>query len=165
MLSKLIIEKVIESQKERLNFIDSGLPRKIANTTSLSSHALIVSGIRRCGKSTLLQQIHKEYSNESIYLNFEDPRLAGFDLSDSNRLHEITTKEKNQFISSMKYRILINGKVLSGFGLMRAAGFLLQVLMHRCSVKSWGLNLPEGIFHRNFPRFRITNTWNLPISL
>ena len=93
MLSKLIIEQVVVSQKERLNLMNPGLPRSITDFTSLSSHALIVSGIRRCGKSTLLQQINRTFSGQSIYLNFEDPRLAGFDLSDFNRIHEIAVKE------------------------------------------------------------------------
>lgn len=61
MLSKLIIEQVIDSQKERLILMDSGLSRSINDFSDLTSHALIVSGIRRCGKSTLLQQINKTY--------------------------------------------------------------------------------------------------------
>ncbi len=92
MLSKLIIEQVIESQKERLLKLDRGLPRLITGYGKLSTHAFIVSGIRRCGKSTLLQQINHNFSEQSIYLNFEDPRLAGFDLSDLNRLNEIALK-------------------------------------------------------------------------
>jgi hypothetical protein len=93
MLSKLIIEQVIESQKERLTLMNPGLPRNISEYIGLTSHALIVSGIRRCGKSTWLQQINKTYESGSVYLNFEDPRLAGFDISDFNRLHEIVVKE------------------------------------------------------------------------
>jgi hypothetical protein len=95
MLSQLIIEQVIDSQKQRLIHLDSGLARKFSEITNLTTHAFIVSGIRRCGKSTLLQQIHKTFSNDSIYLNFEDPRLAGFDLSDLNRLQEIAVKNGN----------------------------------------------------------------------
>ena len=93
MLSKLIIEQVIESQKQRLTLLDTGLPRAVSDFSDLTTHALIVSGIRRCGKSTLLQQLHKTFSRNSIYLNFEDPRLSGFDLSDFNRLQEIAVKE------------------------------------------------------------------------
>ncbi|MCK9404753.1 MAG: ATP-binding protein [Chitinophagaceae bacterium] len=93
MLSKIIIKQVIDSQKERLILMDSGLLRNITGFSNLSSHTLIVSGIRRCGKSTLLQQIHKTFNDSSIYLNFEDPRLAGFDLSDFNRLQEIAVQE------------------------------------------------------------------------
>jgi len=93
MLSQLIIEQVIDSQKERLIRLDSGLPREFDKIADLTTHAFIVSGIRRCGKSTLLQQIHKTFSDNSIYLNFEDPRLAGFDLSDLNRMHELAVKK------------------------------------------------------------------------
>jgi len=94
MLSKLTIEQVVDSQKERLTKIDPGLPRVILGFGNLTSHAFIVTGIRRCGKSTLLQQINTASGGSSIYLNFEDPRLAGFDLSDFNRLHEIAEKNK-----------------------------------------------------------------------
>lgn len=92
MLSKLTIEQVVDSQKERLTKIDPGLPRVISGFSNLTSHAFIVTGIRRCGKSTLLQQINTASGGSSVYLNFEDPRLAGFDLSDFNRLHEIAEK-------------------------------------------------------------------------
>ena len=94
MLAQFVIEQVIDSQKERLIRLDAGLPRKFGEIDDLATHAFIVSGIRRCGKSTLLQQIHKTFSDNSIYLNFEDPRLAGFDLSDLNRLHEIAMSRK-----------------------------------------------------------------------
>jgi uncharacterized protein len=94
MLSKLIIEQVIDSQRERLNQLDSGLAREVPDINSLTSHALIVTGIRRCGKSTLLQQINKSFTDQAIYLNFEDPRLAGFDSGDFNRLHEIAVARR-----------------------------------------------------------------------
>lgn len=91
MLTKLVIEQVIDSQKERLNSLALGLPRKFSGISNLTSHAFIVSGIRRCGKSTLLQQMHAAFGKDSVYLNLEDPRLAGFDLSDFNRLHELSS--------------------------------------------------------------------------
>ena len=91
MLSKLILEQIISSQKERLSQVESGLLREVPEFISLSKQAVIVSGIRRCGKSTLLQQINKKFTDPTLYLNFEDPRLAGFDISDFNRLHEIVT--------------------------------------------------------------------------
>jgi len=94
MLSKLIIEQVIDSQQIRLNQLDTGLKREIPDFSSLSSHALIISGIRRCGKSTLLHQINSIYKDHTLYLNFEDPRLAGFEISDFNRLHEIVAEKK-----------------------------------------------------------------------
>ncbi|MEA3443781.1 MAG: ATP-binding protein [Bacteroidota bacterium] len=97
MLSKLIIEQVVASQKERLMRLDTGLPRIPSNLSGLNAYALIVSGIRRCGKSTLMQQIHRSSEVSSLFINFEDPRLAGFDLNDFNRLQEIA--EKNEIIT------------------------------------------------------------------
>ncbi len=89
MLTKTIIEQVIDSQAQRLDQLDTGLARVRSDYSSLGSHALIITGIRRCGKSTLLQQINKAFVDPTLCLNFEDPRLAGFDQSDFNRLQEI----------------------------------------------------------------------------
>lgn len=94
MITKLVIEQIISSQKERLAKADTSLTRNVAGYEKLSSHAFILSGIRRCGKSTVLQQINKSLKGDSIYINFEDPRLAGFDIADLNRLHSLAT-EKN----------------------------------------------------------------------
>ncbi|EOR93094.1 hypothetical protein ADIARSV_3734 [Arcticibacter svalbardensis MN12-7] len=49
---------------------------------------MIVSGIRRCGKSTLLFQLLKERYPDALYLNFEDPRLYEFEPTDFARLDE-----------------------------------------------------------------------------
>lgn len=47
-----------------------------------STHALILSGIRRCGKSTLLRQFVRRHFKDVFYLNFEDVKLYGFDIKD-----------------------------------------------------------------------------------
>jgi len=94
MLSKLLIEQVIESQKQRLLSFEKGLLRTNNNFKVLPTFAIIITGIRRCGKSTLLRQIHKSYKLSSIYIDFEDPRIVGFDVSDFNKLSEIAG-EKN----------------------------------------------------------------------
>jgi len=43
----------------------------------LPSHALVLTGVRRSGKSTLQQQIRRELGGASVVLNLEDPRLYG----------------------------------------------------------------------------------------
>lgn len=51
--------------------------------------ALIICGIRRCGKSTFLNQIEREYYPDGVYyLTFEDERLIDFTAQDFNDLHE-----------------------------------------------------------------------------
>ncbi|MBF0449291.1 MAG: ATP-binding protein [Candidatus Magnetomorum sp.] len=47
----------------------------------------IISGIRRCGKSTLLFQLKQTY--DGYYLNFDDDRLVGFTVEDFQGIDEI----------------------------------------------------------------------------
>ncbi len=49
----------------------------------------IITGIRRCGKSTLLNEIRHIKEVHDYYLNFDDDRLLNFNLSDFQVLFEI----------------------------------------------------------------------------
>jgi predicted AAA+ superfamily ATPase len=44
---------------------------------SSSSHALVLTGVRRCGKSTLQSQIRRGIKGSAVTLNLEDTRLYG----------------------------------------------------------------------------------------
>lgn len=50
---------------------------------------IIISGIRRCGKSTLLQKIRYEGLNKEYYLNFKDDCLVNFTVEDFQTLLEV----------------------------------------------------------------------------
>lgn len=53
-------------------------------------HIIIITGIRRCGKSTLLKEIAGEfYGDDYYYISFEDERLLNFRVEDFNRLYEV----------------------------------------------------------------------------
>ncbi len=53
-------------------------------------HVVIITGVRRCGKSTLLRQIlHKYYGNDFYMIDFEDERLLDFSVTDFNILYEV----------------------------------------------------------------------------
>jgi predicted AAA+ superfamily ATPase len=81
--------QVIASQKENLTQQKIGLDRDaLQKLPHLTAHVLIVSGIRRCGKSTLLFQLLRDKYKDALYLNFEDPRLYDFELNDFRRLDE-----------------------------------------------------------------------------
>src|ERR1700733_7284754 len=89
MLTQENIYQVFNSQRENNLSRDTGLKREALETLpDLSAYALIVSGIRRCGKSTLLFQLLKERYPDALYLNFEDPRLYEFGPTDFARLDE-----------------------------------------------------------------------------
>jgi len=89
MITKEILTEVIKSQKEWINSIDKGIIREKLHEISLKkSFVIVISGIRRCGKSTFLNQI-LETQKSFYYLNLEDPRLEGFELKDFTRADEI----------------------------------------------------------------------------
>lgn len=53
-------------------------------------HAVIVSGLRRVGKSTLLAQFARRLGETAFYyVNFEDDRFLGFEASDADDLHRL----------------------------------------------------------------------------
>ncbi len=89
MLLKTTLLQIISAQRENLQLKTTGLKREALRTLpDLTSHALIVSGIRRCGKSTLLLQLLKTKFRDALYINFEDPRLYEFDQRDFTRLDD-----------------------------------------------------------------------------
>jgi uncharacterized protein len=93
MILETVIIHVIEQQRERLKMRDTGFKRElIPDTQSLSSHALIISGIKRCGKSTLLMQMIRGMTSV-LYLNFDTPQLYEFSVPDFLRLDGIITKD------------------------------------------------------------------------
>jgi|SRR3989344_4733932 len=86
MISKETIKNVIISQREFLDSSEQGTLREKSKEINIEeSFALIVTGIRRCGKSTLLNQLLKK-QKKGYYLNLEDPRLGGFDFLDFNKV-------------------------------------------------------------------------------
>lgn len=54
-----------------------------------AKQAIIISGLRRCGKSTLLAQIRSESKEQDYFINFDDDRLVNFSLEDFQVLYEL----------------------------------------------------------------------------
>lgn len=53
-------------------------------------HAVVISGLRRAGKSTLLAQFaHRLGVERFYYINFEDDRFLGFQAEDANDLYQL----------------------------------------------------------------------------
>ena len=71
---------------------DTGIVRaQLARVEQAASlpHAVIISGLRRVGKSTLLAQMaHKMGQDSFYYINFEDDRYIGFQAGDFNDLFQ-----------------------------------------------------------------------------
>ena len=123
MILESVIMHVVEQQKHRLALRDSGLKRElIPDTKNLPSHALIISGVRRCGKSTLLMQMMRLMEDkEVLYLNFEWPQLYEFSLSDFVRLDNVIAQKgiKTLFFDELQlvegWEIYVRQKLDEGF--------------------------------------------------
>jgi len=93
MITKEILKEILKSQKEEILKRTSRIVKreKEKEIKLLPGIALVICGIRRCGKSTLQKELIK---NKKVpYFNFEDTRLVGFEVSDFNRLLEVFKEE------------------------------------------------------------------------
>lgn len=85
---KDLIKTVIADQLA-ISWNESFIRRKVPENLLKGEDIVVISGIRRCGKSTLLNQIRSSYSEKDYYLNFDDERLINFQVGDFQLLHEI----------------------------------------------------------------------------
>lgn len=80
------LQEIIIDQNKVFQKKDSGLERNLIDNKFIKSNRIIViSGVRRSGKSTLLKQISLKLNN-FFYINFDDERLINFTVEDFNNL-------------------------------------------------------------------------------
>ena len=87
-LKQILKEQRIIFEKE-IEIVERTYPKNCLKNNKI----IVITGIRRCGKSTLLKQIAKNYKNYS-YFNFEDERLLDFNHEDFNTLLEAILEEQ-----------------------------------------------------------------------
>lgn len=87
------LKSIVVEQKKQLDNIPVGIERELLAKVSRyfeTPHIVILSGMRRTGKSTLQKQIQQAHFKSSEYFfNFEDERLLNFTVSDFNKLYEV----------------------------------------------------------------------------
>ena len=153
------LKQIIESQKERLSDKDSGLRREaLSSLPDLASHALILSGIRRCGKSTLLNQLLKDRYKEAFYLNFEDTRLYDFERNDFSRLDEIIKEEGNRILFFDEIQIVpeweryIRQKLDEGYQMV-ITGSNASLLSRELGTKLTGRHISKELFPFSYKEY------------
>ena len=93
MIQKDTLKSIIKPQLESLDSKDYTVDREKSKEITVEvGFAIVLSGVRRCGKSTLLRQMMKKI-RKFYYLNFEDPRLFDFQVSDFQKLEEAFKEE------------------------------------------------------------------------
>lgn len=93
MFDKQILKSLILEQKKSLTAERVGIAREKYEELIEHlpiPHALIIAGLRRAGKSTvLLQLIGQAFHGDVYYFDLEDERLVGFTTQDFNTLYEV----------------------------------------------------------------------------
>ena len=97
-MASVDFQNILLEQREEIALIDNSIPlqREKANEIDLGSNlAQVITGIRRCGKSTLAHMMlaGKDYA----YVNFDDERLMSISVNHLNDLLEATYIVYGQF--------------------------------------------------------------------
>jgi len=90
-MNKEILKLVIYEQ--RAQNTDLGVIRPIDRQLLDCPEILVITGLRRCGKSVLLRQIQDRMSEKDYYINFDDERLINFTVEDFQMLTEVFMEE------------------------------------------------------------------------
>lgn len=91
MVSKERLLQVIYEQRN--SPASNTIPRRIELELLTNPEVLVITGIRRCGKSTLLRQIQQQLAERDYYINFDDERLINFTTDDFQSLNEVMHTE------------------------------------------------------------------------
>jgi uncharacterized protein len=95
MIHSAKLEEVILSQRERFEARDVGVPRRIAlERFMVHDRVVVISGVRRCGKSTLMGQIARR-CDSFHFMDFDDERLIDFTTEDFAELMVLFTKHSS----------------------------------------------------------------------
>ncbi|MBU3907342.1 MAG: ATP-binding protein [Nanoarchaeota archaeon] len=78
-MEKTKLYELLNEQQELFNKEEELIEREISLEPYLRGNEIvIISGIRRCGKSTLLKIISNKINKKKIYINFDDVRFTDF---------------------------------------------------------------------------------------
>lgn len=94
MISKDQLRQLLLEQREAILRKPYGIERIVLKSIGrkiLLPHVIVITGLRRSGKSTLLRQLMKLYYDDKdfYYINFEDERLFDFQAKDFNIIYEL----------------------------------------------------------------------------
>ena len=79
LMEKTKLYELLNEQQELFNKEEELIEREISLEPYLRGNEIvIITGIRRCGKSTLLKIISKKINKKKIYINFDDVKFTDF---------------------------------------------------------------------------------------
>lgn len=103
MLHSKVWQEVIEDWQNRIsnkNYIQRDIEKTILNDLKHTSFVSVILGVRRAGKSSLMQHLAKNMKN-SVYINFEDDRLANITYKDLSTMEKLTKGAEIYFLDEV----------------------------------------------------------------
>lgn len=85
---KQLLKDIIIDQKSFLSNRKC-IARRFPEKYLKNEEVIIISGVRRCGKSVLLQQIRDRLPQKDYFFNFDDDRLGSFTVENFQQLYEV----------------------------------------------------------------------------
>lgn len=160
MLKKTDVLEVYLGQKDRLIQSDKGCDRQILSKLDLNlqNHALIISGIRRCGKSTLLHQLIANKLDNVFCINFDTPKLFNFELADFQYIDELINESncKSLFFDEMQvvdgWELYVRQKLDEGYRIF-ITGSNASLLSQELGTKLTGRHVTKELFPFSFTEF------------
>ena len=161
MITKSIVETVINEQKSAVLGANQGQERALLDKINISStdFAYIISGIRRCGKSTLLNQyIATNIKEEFIFLNFESAKLYTFSINDFQLLDEIVAEKNCKWLIFDEIQIVdgwelyVRQKLDEGFKIL-ITGSNASLLSKELGTKLTGRHITKELFPFSYNEF------------
>ncbi|MEM3431283.1 MAG: ATP-binding protein [Candidatus Micrarchaeia archaeon] len=165
MMLREDLKKIVSMQRKDLSLFEIGIPReKTEEIDTETRFAIIISGIRRCGKSTLLRQLAKRVDG-FYYFNFEDPRVTAFEVSDFEKLEEAFVNEYghqeyyffDEVQNISRWELFVRS-LLDGGKHVLITGSNASLLSKELGTKLTGRHLTYELFPFSFKEFlRLTN--------
>jgi predicted AAA+ superfamily ATPase len=153
------IQNIAASQKLALESQELGLGRQLLpELPDIQSHALVISGIRRCGKSTLLRQFVRNLGRPWFYLNFDDIRLASFSHTDFALIDKAIADSGVRLIffdeiqSAGRWELYVRQKLDEGFQLA-ITGSNASLLSRELGTRLTGRHISKELFPFSYTEF------------
>ena len=156
MITVETILKASEEQIKKYLDLNKNSAKRFVDEKSFSplpSFARIITGVRRCGKSTVVQMNFLKKS--AFYLNFEDTSLYGFDTKDFEILNEAIEKFSKE--NSCKYLCFDEIQSVNGWEIFvhrkLEENYLVIVTGSNASLLSWELGTRLTGRHLDYEMF------------
>ena len=92
-MEKNKLKEVLQDQQVLFDKENNLIEREVSlNDYMKGNEIVIITGIRRCGKSSLLKIISKKLNKKFIYMNFDDIRLTDFKIENFEDIEDIVSE-------------------------------------------------------------------------